>query len=397
MPRRSGLLILLQVRMTKQGARAEDNDFAGIGEVCPLPMFHQETLGEAEKQLNSVLEAWRRNQPLLPLTLLHLDGTMSEWLEQNCPHGDRLLPSVRSGLEMAVLHVLCRAAGASNIGVQAAKAHGLRCHSDLGVNALLTRQEDLQGSSEGAAVVKVKVGRDPQEDASRVNSLSEVLSSQKGSMARLRLDANQGWTMDEAIAFVSNLSDASVAITEYLEEPVRWTVNDPVSFLKSWEDLADKTGRRVRFAVDESLTDTDLSLEHLAESKAPIAAIVLKPALQGMEQMFKCGVWALQHGVQPVVSSAFESGVALCHFSILAASMTPQPGFQKNQVSACHGLGTFTRLAEDVLDPPFADLIYHHDNFGWRVDILRCQEALNRTVDALVASRDPPPKNNAWC
>jgi O-succinylbenzoate synthase len=274
----------------------------------------------------------------------------------------------------------------------------LTSYSDLGVNALVTRQEDLQDPREGATIVKVKVGKDPLEDAKRVNSLSIVLSKQKGILARLRLDANQGWSVDEAVIFLDHLSALSVTMTEYLEEPVKWTTDGPASFLKSWEILTDRTRKQVSLAVDESLTDNALSLEHIADSKAPIVAIVLKPALQGIEQTFKIGAWSLKRGIRPVVSSAFESGVALCHFAILAANMAvPHPGSKPNQVSACHGLGTFTRLAEDVLDPPFADLIYHHHHSGWRVDTLRCQEALDRTVDALVAAKDPPSKAHAWC
>ena len=49
-----------------------------------------------------------------------------------------------------------------------------------------------------------------------------------------------------------------------------------------------------------------------------------------------------------MLSSAFESGVALCHFALLAATLG---------ADVAHGLGTFTRLAEDVLQPPFADLV----------------------------------------
>ena len=63
-----------------------------------------------------------------------------------------------------------------------------------------------------------------------------------------------------------------------------------------------------------------------------------------------------------MLSSAFESGVALCHFALLAATLS---------CDVAHGLGTFTRLAEDVLQPPFADLIAKR---GWRVSTRSCQK-----------------------
>eukprot|EP00928_Gymnodinium_smaydae_P094990 TRINITY_DN8085_c0_g1_i1.p2 TRINITY_DN8085_c0_g1~~TRINITY_DN8085_c0_g1_i1.p2 ORF type:complete len:160 (+),score=27.48 TRINITY_DN8085_c0_g1_i1:225-704(+) len=143
------------------------------------------------------------------------------------------------------------------------------------------------------------------------------------------------------------------------------------------------TSCRVRFAVDETLTETTLCLDQLKETKAPIAAIVLKPALQGFEKTFRFGAWALKHGMKPVLSSAFESGVALCHFAILAANLSIRAdgGFES------HGLGTFTRLAEDTLDPPFADLVRSGGPCGWRVNVLSCQDALDRSVDDLIDAR----------
>mmetsp|Transcript_9867 Transcript_9867/g.27604 ORF Transcript_9867/g.27604 Transcript_9867/m.27604 type:complete len:1197 (+) Transcript_9867:1-3591(+) len=391
MPRRSGILIVLQGVLSDVCA-------AGVGEVCPLPMFHQESLAQAEEQLNLVLKAWSQKPPAVPLELMRLNGAMGRWLAQSCPRGQELLPSVRSGLEMALLHLLGRVSGAPHLGAAAAAEHGLSCASHAGINALVAREEDLNGALGGVTVVKVKVGKDPGEDANRVNTLANALQIQRGPSARLRLDANQAWSVDDAAAFINALSEQSVEMVEYLEEPVQWTAEGAESFLRSWEELAERTSNRIAFAVDESLTETALSTRHLEACEAPVVALVLKPALQGIEQTLKFAAWSLRHGAQPVVSSAFESGVALCHFAILAAVMSaPAQGMRASGVSACHGLGTFTRLAEDVLDPPFADLVDVHGCSGWCVSIFRCQEALDRTADALMASRAPIAKSHAWC
>lgn len=300
---------------------------------------------------------------------------------------------------MALLHLLGRVSGAAHPLAAAAAAHGMSCRSDVGINALVAREEDLDGPFGGAAIVKVKVGKDPLEDATRVNHLADLLHSSRGPSARLRLDANQAWTVEQAAAFLGGLSERAVALTEYLEEPVQWAADGPESFLRSWEVLADRTQRRVHFAVDESLTETALCTGHLEACQAPIAALVLKPALQGLEQTMSLATWCVARGARPVVSSAFESGVALSHFAILAGAMAPPPWLPENRVSASHGLGTFTRLAEDVLCPPFADMVSSQNSGGWRVDLLRCREALDCTADALAAARESQPKalGQAWC
>jgi len=374
MPNRQGLLVVLE---------SKESGIAGLGEVSPLPMFHRESLAEATTQLAQVLEAWSATPPMVPFSLARLDGGMTKWLEQACPDVGPLLPSVRAGLEMSLLHLIGRATKAPHLASEAAAARGLCCISEVGINALVAREEDLGGLSCGAPVVKVKVGKDPAEDACRVNKLAEALRHRLGPRGRLRLDANQAWTVPQAALFFKGLSDVALQVTEYIEEPILGT-NGSASFLSAWEDLASQTEHCLRIAVDESLTEKSVCPDDLVSCKVSFGALVLKPALQGLEQTMELGALAVKIGAQPVISSAFESGVALCHFAILAASMAPSPWAASTGVSAFHGLGTFTRIAEDALCPPFADLACRCGR-EWRVNLLECQAALDRTVDSLVA------------
>lgn len=149
---------------------------------------------------------------------------------------------------------------------------------------------------EHPGVLKVKVGgkAGPSEDAARtVELLRETVLSRVGYSSRssskrsrsscggtLRLDANQAWTMDEALHFSSVLSaaaaaasassaaerscgggsggggrkaesdlahavDVDVELVEYIEEPLR----DPRLLEMFWE----RSGKVVPYALDESL------------------------------------------------------------------------------------------------------------------------------------------------
>ncbi len=139
-------------------------------------------------------------------------------------------------------------------------------------------------------MLKVKVGGEagPSEDASRT---AELLRNLKPTMVNgsgsstVRLDANQAWTLDEALLFSSKLATASSAasrtsncsgggggisggvasgdsiepggseqaksagvdlgLVEYIEEPLR----DPRSLGEFWE----RSGRALPYALDESL------------------------------------------------------------------------------------------------------------------------------------------------
>ncbi|CAK9116122.1 unnamed protein product [Durusdinium trenchii] len=363
MPHRLGCLLVLE-------AKNGDGEIAGLGEVTPLPLFHKETLEEAETQLKSILQRWASTHPKVPFALSRLDGHLTSWLNDHCG-GKALLPSVRAGLEMALLHLLRRCPERKRPR-----------RSEVSINSLVARDEDL--AAESALVAKLKVGKDPQEDAERTNQLARLL--QKRPRARLRLDANRSWTLAQAATFINGLDESAVKITEYLEEPIEQSPQ----LLQQWEELSTLTERRVAFAVDESLTEGLVSTKDMESCKAPIKALVLKPSLQGLEQAASMAAWAEEHGAVAVLSSAFESGVALCHFALLSAMLVPAG----TEEDVAQGLGTFTRLSEDVLQPPFADLI-NSSSEGWQVSTLSCQEALDRSVEALVAAQGC--RSNGWC
>lgn len=396
MPHRSGFLIVLEARTpSRHASESGDVRVAGIGEISPLPMFHKETLADVQAQMKPILAAWASKPRAIPASVARLDGSMKRWLDDNCPV-TQLLPSVRAGFEMALLHLVARTAKSPHLGVEISAAHGLSCRAAVGINALVAREEDL--GLVDATIVKVKVGKSPLEDAQRVEGLAAAFKAQRGEHVRLRLDANQAWSVAEATQFISALSDDTAARIEYIEEPVAASAG-PAELVAAWDALAAATQRRVAIAADESLVEGGMTTEHLEACKAPMAALILKPALQGMEQTATLSAWAASHNIRPVLTSAFESGVAMCHFAMLASALEPPAWAEVGHVAPCHGLGTFTRLAEDVLCPPFAELVEKGGRFGWHVDPLACQEALDRTVDALILGRgsnEEKGKRESW-
>ncbi len=69
-------------------------------------------------------------------------------------------------------------------------------------------------TGEGFAVLKLKVGTDAATDVARVRAVREAAPD-----ARIRVDANQGWTPAEAIAVIRAMEDAGLGV-EFVEQPV---------------------------------------------------------------------------------------------------------------------------------------------------------------------------------
>ncbi len=143
--------------------------------------------------------------------------------------------------------------------------------------------------------------------------------------ARLRVDANRAWTLEQTLRIWRALPAGAL---HYLEEPLR----DPDDYPALWARAP------VPIALDESLRQPEG--RPLAEAGAFVRALVLKPTLLGGESAWR--PWAdlaRRRGMDLIWSSCFESGVGLWHLASLSRG------------GAAAGLDTVRWLAEDLLHP----------------------------------------------
>lgn len=293
----------------------------GYGEAAPLPYFHQEDLATVRRVFIAVQPALT-GQPLPP-GLERLQGGFERWLGRF-----RLPPSLRCGLETAVLNLLASVRGLSLAALLAPS-----CWKKLPVNGLLTsgpmvakQAQDL--AAEGYTAVKLKVGRqEVAQDIAAVRAVCQVL----GGRCALRLDANRRWDLATAVQFGQAIADGGI---EYIEEPVA-----EGTLIAAFHQA---TGLPV--ALDESLTEQPVTAPYLASG---VQALVLKPALLGgLERTQALIHFARQRGIRTVISSVFESGVGLAALASSAAALCAQ------RIPA--GLDTYRWLAEDLPEIPFA-------------------------------------------
>jgi O-succinylbenzoate synthase len=223
-------------------------------------------------------------------------------------------------------------------------------HGRLPLSALLMDGSDqLQQQIERAsrlphAAIKLKVARAAMldEDIARVRTLRRCMRPDQ----RLRLDANRGWSYDQALTFARAVADCPL---EYVEEPC----DSPADF----ERLHAASG--LPYALDETLREpVDLAdFPHAA-------ALIIKPTLMGSPQ-----AWHSLHrrGIPLVFSATFESGVGLTNVARLAAMYSPDVPV---------GLDTYRWLASDVLTPR---LLLDGGEFAldaaWQVEV-NCLEAI---------------------
>jgi O-succinylbenzoate synthase len=190
------------------------------------------------------------------------------------------------------------------------------------------RARQIVRGSGGCRTAKVKVaepGQGVAEDQARLEAVRDAL----GPDGLVRIDANGGWSVDEAVTRIALLDRAAGGL-EYVEQPVA-----------SVEDLA-LVRRRVGvpIAADESIRRAEDPYRVRDLEAADIAVLKVQP-LGGVRA---CLQIAEDIGLPVVVSSAIETSVGIAAGVALAAAL---PELRH----AC-GLATVQLLAGDVTDDP---------------------------------------------
>ncbi|GAB3588116.1 o-succinylbenzoate synthase [Calidifontibacter terrae] len=181
---------------------------------------------------------------------------------------------------------------------------------------------------DGCTTAKVKVAERGQSLADDLNRVAAV-RAWMGKSARVRVDANGGWSVDEALAAIQSLRGYDL---EYVEQPCA-TVEE----LAELRTALARNGIDVLIAADESIRKAEDPLRVKALGAADVAVMKVAP-LRGVRNALAI---AAQIELPVVVSSALDSSVGMSAGVAFAAALPDLP-------YAC-GLGTIELFAGDVV------------------------------------------------
>ena len=190
------------------------------------------------------------------------------------------------------------------------------------------RAHAIVSASGGCRTAKVKVA-EPGQTLAETEARLEAVRDALGPDGAIRIDANGGWTRDEALAALDRLDRAAGGL-EYVEQPCAGV-----------EDLAFVRRRQhVPVAADES---SRRAADPLAVRRAEAADVVVLK-VQPLGGVRACLRLAEEVGLPVVVSSALESSVGIAAGLALAGALPELP-------SAC-GLATVHLFERDVATDP---------------------------------------------
>ncbi len=283
--RRDGLLIRITL----------DNGQKAWGEIAPLEGRSIETLNTAEEELKGVFRAlierdiprnWSEMVSMAPAT--GCSASVAFGIEQT-------LSELASGLERTPTPLWIRAESRSSVTINALFS---------GTRASVTAEAAAR-RAEGFTVFKMKVGDgNPDDIRQSVQAVREVV----GRKASLRLDANRAWTFDHAAEVLRGVEDLDIS---YVEEPLM----NPADL----ERLSAETV--VPIAIDETVLDLCLK-GFSSQDYCFLSAAILKPTIVGgMIRTMALAAKFADAGIEPVITSAFESEVGLLGLYGLAAAL----------------------------------------------------------------------------
>jgi L-Ala-D/L-Glu epimerase len=305
--------IIVQVT-TSQG-------ISGFGEVAPLPAFAGGSLAHAYALL-----------PPLAAQLRH--KTLHEALDFILTQEQASTKSASTlcGLEIALLDALGKAEGCAVSTLLSPS--GIVPRTAVPVNAVIGVRATApivaaaqEAKKNGFRCVKLKVGMglSAHEEIERVASVRNAL----GPTMHLRLDANEAWHLEEAIAILSQCVPYDI---QYIEQP-----------LKAGDLAGMRALRRaipIPLAADEAVHSLESARLVLDSEAADI--LVIKPQLAGglrlSQQMIQL---ATERDVQSVITSSIEAGIGLSAELHLAAASPA--------VTLACGLATLDLLIDDLL------------------------------------------------
>lgn len=183
--------------------------FYGVGECSAFPMIVGETQDTCLIMAREFAKLWKGKDALdIPARLQQL---------HNFTAGNT---TIKSAFDMALYDIAAKNAGLPLYKFLGGQKRVVESDITIGIaSPEMMAQKAIAFKRSGANILKVKLGKDANEDVERIRQMREAV----GSDIKIRMDANQGWSFDDAVYALQALSKYGI---EFCEQPMRTWYDD---------------------------------------------------------------------------------------------------------------------------------------------------------------------------
>jgi len=177
-----------------------DQGIVGIGEACPFPPITGETQATNAAAARTIRDMLVGRDPLAVDGLIREIGPIV--------HAN---PSAVAAYDMALYDILGQVAGLPLFRLLGGDKSQFETDITTGLDTPEAMAAETKGYADaGYKTLKAKVGRDPDTDVARIRAIREAI----GYDLNLRIDANQGWSVPQAIEALRKMEKYRVQLVE---------------------------------------------------------------------------------------------------------------------------------------------------------------------------------------
>ncbi|MGM9923210.1 MAG: mandelate racemase/muconate lactonizing enzyme family protein [Bacillus sp. (in: firmicutes)] len=273
-----------------------DSGIIGFGEAPPTHVITGDSLAGIQGAIETVFKPYLLGKNLINYEAV-FQGLHAALIGNS---------SAKAAVDMALYDCLAQYSGLPLYQYLGGYKDRIETDFTVSVNSPEEMGEDAKRYiADGFRVLKVKVGKgDVEKDLARIRAIREAA----GPDVKLRLDANQGWSVKEAVAIIRKMEDMQLGI-ELIEQPVH---HADIRGMKAVTDAVDTL-----IMADESVFSPADAFEVLRTRSADLINIKLMKA-GGIYQALIINRMAEACGVECMVGSMIETRLgitAAAHFA----------------------------------------------------------------------------------
>lgn len=270
-----------------------DAGFYGVGEGSAFPMIVGETQETMLKMAQDFAKIWKGKNPLA------IEDRMDELHNYTAFNA-----TCKSAFDMALYDIAAKNAKKPLYQFLGGEKRQVITDMTIGIDTPESMAATaIKHQKNGSSIIKIKLGKKVNEDVERVRKIRAAV----GDDMILRLDANQGWSFEDAILALKELEQFNI---EFCEQPMRTWYDD---FLPELKQLSP-----IKITADESCFNHHDARKLIHSDSCDYINIKFAKS-GGIYEALKIYHEAVMNGIPCMIGSMLESRIALSanlHFAL---------------------------------------------------------------------------------
>ncbi|NII25702.1 dipeptide epimerase [Pseudoflavitalea sp. X16] len=269
-----------------------DAGMYGVGECSAFPMIAGETQNTCFEMAKDFAALWKGKEAMsISDRLRELDAFTA------------FNSTVKSAFDMALYDLAAKQAGVPLYRYLGGKQKELETDLTIGIDTPGKMAAAATGFIQrGVRIIKIKLGKDAREDVERIRQIREAV----GADILLRIDANQGWSYEDALYALTTMGPYNI---QFCEQPMR-----------HWDDHHLPALRKqspIKIMADESVFDHH-DAQRLITADACDYVNIKFAKSGGIAEAIKINKVCADHKIPCMMGGMLESRVALTAFGHFA-------------------------------------------------------------------------------